>query len=247
MEYCVYGCGKEAIFQLRNKNWICSKHSAQCPVNKKKNSNGLKKAHVEGRVPGWNDLAKNCGLNRRWSKGLTKETDERIKKQSETYRKNFNDGKIKPSFLNKTHSVKTRDVISKKRIEFLENTNKHCNWYTVDGIKVQGTLEKKFAEFLVSNDIRFERKRLKYQKCRRYTPDFYIQKFDIYVEVKGFLFEKDKAKLKSVLLEHDIDLRLIMKDQIESLKHINDIMELPKVHDFILEIDYSKFEDHWGR
>jgi hypothetical protein len=33
---CSYGCGQEASFQLKNKNWCCSKNVASCPAIRKK-------------------------------------------------------------------------------------------------------------------------------------------------------------------------------------------------------------------
>lgn len=35
---CVYGCGKEAIFQLKNGKWCCCKYACQCSINRLKNS-----------------------------------------------------------------------------------------------------------------------------------------------------------------------------------------------------------------
>ena len=67
---CKYGCGREAVYKNR-----CDKSANRCPTLRKKNSDGLKLVHK-----------KNCNHWRGkqgWRKGLTKETDERIKKISE--------------------------------------------------------------------------------------------------------------------------------------------------------------------
>ena len=37
---CIYGCGNEGIFQLKNGNWICQDSKNKCPALKKKNSLG---------------------------------------------------------------------------------------------------------------------------------------------------------------------------------------------------------------
>lgn len=50
MNLCHLGCGRQAIYENKQGNWVCSEYSAQCPVVKQKNSQGLKKAYVEGRV-----------------------------------------------------------------------------------------------------------------------------------------------------------------------------------------------------
>jgi hypothetical protein len=66
---CKYGCNQEAKFQLKNGNWCCSKFANSCSENKKKNSNGLKQAHLKGKYPE-NTFGDSVG----WSKGLSKES-----------------------------------------------------------------------------------------------------------------------------------------------------------------------------
>lgn len=63
---CEYGCGQEALFQLKNGKHICSKSSSGCPVNKAKNAESIKKAHKEGRCLGWKSLPYNSGWG--WNK-----------------------------------------------------------------------------------------------------------------------------------------------------------------------------------
>lgn len=46
---CNYGCGKDAVFQLKNGKQCCSKHPSGCSELKLKNSKGLSKAYEEGR------------------------------------------------------------------------------------------------------------------------------------------------------------------------------------------------------
>jgi hypothetical protein len=50
MKLCEYGCGGEAKFTLKNGKQVCSKYSTQCPTNKNKNTDGLKKAYSDGRI-----------------------------------------------------------------------------------------------------------------------------------------------------------------------------------------------------
>ena len=50
--YCEYGCGNLANYTLKNGVRCCCEHANQCPVNRKKNSQGLKKAYLTGvRIP----------------------------------------------------------------------------------------------------------------------------------------------------------------------------------------------------
>lgn len=45
---CKYGCGQEAKFQLKSGIWCCSDHFNRCPGKRKKNSDGVKRAHEQG-------------------------------------------------------------------------------------------------------------------------------------------------------------------------------------------------------
>jgi Zn finger protein HypA/HybF involved in hydrogenase expression len=51
MAFCKYGCGKEAMFTTKSGFPCCSPSPNQCSALRLKNSQGLKKAHSEGRMP----------------------------------------------------------------------------------------------------------------------------------------------------------------------------------------------------
>ena len=53
MNICDFGCGQEATYKLKNGKYCCSKHHQSCPEQKKKNSNGLKRAHAKGKMRGF--------------------------------------------------------------------------------------------------------------------------------------------------------------------------------------------------
>jgi 5-methylcytosine-specific restriction endonuclease McrA len=48
---CDHGCGRVARFVNKSERHVCEKSSNKCPSVRKRNSEGLKKAHSEGRVP----------------------------------------------------------------------------------------------------------------------------------------------------------------------------------------------------
>jgi len=241
---CQYGCGRKAIIQNKSGNWMCDTHASKCPENKKKNSNGGKKSYSsDERVDAktrYNNLPNDTKDKMAWARGLTKDTSETVARHAK-YLSTLKKGKP-----GKPHTEKSKRKMSHKRIEYLENNSKQCGWYTVGGIKVQGTLEKDFAEFLVKNDIKFCRKRIEYQNHRTYTPDFYLSDFDLFIEVKGFLYEKDKEKIRLVLDEYEIDLRMVFKEDIKKLNVMDDLLFLPYAVDYIKDIDYSAFKNHWG-
>ncbi len=53
IKICEYGCGRIARFQLKNKKWCCSKNTSSCEVVRAKNSEGLRKAHKDGKLKGF--------------------------------------------------------------------------------------------------------------------------------------------------------------------------------------------------
>ena len=66
MEKCEYNCGNKAKFTLSNGKKCCSKNFQSCPEVKRKNSEGLKKAHERGDIP---TDTKHLDGNRAWNKG----------------------------------------------------------------------------------------------------------------------------------------------------------------------------------
>ena len=153
-----------------------------------------------------------------WNKGLSKETDDRVKKYGDTQR-----GKI-GSFTGKTHSAETRKMISKKLS--INNKGGRCKWYTVAGQSVQGTWEQnaalKFEEMgiewikLKTNQHTFD-----YEmdgKIRCYTPDFYLPTYNVYLELKGRWWGRDREKMDAVLEKYkETRIIIIEKDNYEKL------------------------------
>lgn len=156
---------------------------------------------------------------RTWNKGLTKETDLRVKKNSENSGKALigrSKGWIWTDEGRKIHSEKMS----------LHNPGGRSKWFDVDGQKVQGTYEKAFAE-------RCRELNIKWKKCKvhsdifsyfldgkekHYTPDFYLPDSRKFVEIKGFWWGRDKEKIQSALENNPI-----LKDNFILLENIEDI------------------------
>lgn len=68
-ELCSYGCGSIANYINKSNKYMCLPNASSCPANKRKNSDKIKQAHKDGKIPGWNELSKTANLNRGWSKG----------------------------------------------------------------------------------------------------------------------------------------------------------------------------------
>ena len=70
---CAY-CEAPAVYTLKNGKSCCRPSPNQCPVLRAKNTDGLRKAHAEGRMP-----YDHFEMTRAWSKGRTCFTDPRIR------------------------------------------------------------------------------------------------------------------------------------------------------------------------
>ena len=47
MNICEYGCGREALYQLKNGKWCCSSHCNKCPIKRKKAKENRKLIPIE--------------------------------------------------------------------------------------------------------------------------------------------------------------------------------------------------------
>lgn len=230
MKLCEYGCGKKAEFQLKNGKFCCSKSQNSCVENKRKNSTGLQKAHKEGKFP-----ENTFGDSVSWRKGLTEKTDIRIKNNCDAIREYY---KTHPgSFYGKKHSNKTKEALSKLATGG-ENGFIKTKYYKIfcphmnKVVSVQGTYELKYAEYLNSMSIPWERSRkinLKYKNFNTdywhtYYPDFYRIDSDEYIETKGWWFKTrdgkvdDMSKMKNVVkYNKNKKIIILMKEDLKKL------------------------------
>lgn len=110
------------------------------------------------------------GTRVNWKKGLTKETDERVKKSSETFKKNYKDGKFIASMTNKHHTEKTKKILSEKRIKYLKNNKDKHNWSMYHGEETEP--EKRFKIILEKLNINDE-------IYQYYRPEDFDKEFEI--------------------------------------------------------------------
>lgn len=165
----------------------------------------------------------------------------------ENFRKRVEAGEANWSFTGKHHTAESIQKMSISHIRFLETHHNHgLKWYTVNGHKVQGTWEKRFAEYLTDRNIKWKRTRLKYEDSHFYTPDFYCPEEDVYFEVKGFRRDRDLYKMHMALkCNPGIRIKLIEKYEINHLEDI-DIFSLPNFEDKypLSNVDTTKFEKY---
>lgn len=112
--------------------------------------------------------------------------------------------KISKASSLKRHSNETKQKLSDLIKEKVRNGSWHFSFsrsrtHDYNGIKLHGMWEVKYAEFLDANKIEWRRpdEKFKYNfegKVSYYTPDFYLIKEEVYIEIKGYKTRKDEAK-----------------------------------------------------
>lgn len=170
-----------------------------------------------------------------WNKGQTKETSKSVKKGAETLsktkQKQISEGIFKPSQMG---------IEAKKRLSIeqsLRNRGGKSKWFIVADQKVQGTWERDIALKFEEFNIKWHKPKLHKEvffytqegKLRTYTPDFYLQELDLFLEVKGYWWGKDKEKLNLVLEQNkslEGRFKIILKEKFERIKLVKTKEEL---------------------
>ena len=162
-----------------------------------------------------------------WNRGLTKEIDSRINKQSQTLSDNLKTGKIKNGFLGKHHTAASKQKISDTMITKGLGGSHSRAAFSYNGFKFDSTYEVIVAKSLDENNIVWEKScRFKWHdlngKLHNYTPDFYLPDYDIYLDPKNdFLITKDMFKINQVIQENNIKVIILNKDNLTWDKILN--------------------------
>lgn len=231
---CQYGCGQEALFQTKGGRKICSKSPNQCPINRKKNSQGGKAAYKTGK----RNVEKQYGTKKgicsiQWKLANPQKYAQSLQKQGLTYSQNQKAGLTKNNWIGKKHSIQTKEKISAKAGERNNGLIKtkyfevYCP-HMKQSVRVQGTWQLKYAEYLNQNKINWIRSRkinLKYRLhqddyLHTYYPDFYLPDTDQYIEIKGYWWKSKDGKLDDYkkmqkVLEYNKDKKITILTKVE--------------------------------
>jgi hypothetical protein len=134
---------------------------------------------------------------------FTKEHCDNISNALKGY-KHCETHKIGSGNIGRKHSKKARRNMSKAAAKRMEGKNPYsrANSEYVEGIRYKSGWEASFAKLLLKLGIKFfyELRWFEYEykgATRRYLPDFKVKGVG-YVEVKGWMKDKDEAKLNSM-------------------------------------------------
>ena len=143
-----------------------------------------------------------------------KQEGRTIPPRSEKFRK---DASIKSSAIRwtdeqkSTHSKRMRKAAVDNPDSYSSSNRGRTKQIIIDNIKLQGQWEVDFYTWAKNNKLNPQRPDLgfpyEYDGTRTYYPDFYIPSIDLYVEVKGYETDKDRAKWrdfphKLIVLKH---------------------------------------------
>lgn len=151
-----------------------------------------------------------------WSKGLTKETDDRVRRNSESLKEGYKSGKLTPNHplfqkgVSKTPEQRKRISDTMKRNPKAGGLRRGSgrgkkSWYVspiAGRVFLDSTWELSYARWLDQNNIVWKRNQKKFPyeyngQIKYYIPDFYLVESQLYIEIKGFERELDKFKWKS--------------------------------------------------
>lgn len=148
-----------------------------------------------------------------WNAGISK--DELKKRYSpESWAASFGSGRVK-------HSEETKQKLSKIACERIQKHSKYSkNTEYKPGVILESSYEVDLAKILDKLDIEWIKVRKGYVwddngKCRRYIPDFYLPKYDIFLDPKNdYLIKKDARKIASAMELNNIKVIVLSKEQI---------------------------------
>ena len=175
-EYICKFCGKgcKNANSLRNHERLCKNNP------NRQNSNFVKFNNEREKI---------------WNKGLTKETDKRLKKASETLKKSYENGNVK-IFDHKVVWTKERreEQSKRKKVLYSKYPEKHPN-AKLSGNKNKMTYPEQLTfEWLNDKGIKNEHNyHFVTEKFNRYV-DFYLPELNIFIEVDGEYWHTDTEK-----------------------------------------------------
>lgn len=179
------------------ENYICKFCGKQCKnANSLRNHERFCKENPERQESPWIKFNHERGA---WNKGLTKDTDERIKKRSETFSKRYKGTEEGKRIFSHPQSEEHKQKMRKIAFE------RHWGgWHTSKSIEYNGTnldstYEFEVAKTLDENQVKWERptyfiwedtKGIKH----RYYPDFYLPEYNVYLDPKNDYLINNKTK-----------------------------------------------------
>lgn len=164
---------------------------------------------------GFSNHVRRCPKNPdRIHEGLTEEGRQRISQATTNKNNNYwsNEENIEK------HKLAMRRAVEMYPESYTSSNRGRTKQQIVDGVKLQGQWEVDFYKWATTNSLNPSRPTLAFKYTwngeRWYHPDFYIESLDVYVEVKGFETDRDRAKWQNF----NEKLCIIRKEEIKQIR-----------------------------
>lgn len=230
---CSYGCDNLAIRYFHStKKWCCSKNVNSCPAKRKRDSLSKK-----GKNP-FKDKKHPRGMlgKRAWNRG--------IPMSNETKEKLSNINSNNPKITGRGATLE-KEALRASRISATSKLNKRSggyrpgsgvgvkSWYDspiAGAVHLQSSYELRLAKILDFMKLNWRRNLTKFPfdwngEIKHYIPDFFVlyENQTIFIEVKGYVTEKDiekwrsfKGKLHILKLKDIEQLEMIQRSMMSS-------------------------------
>lgn len=134
-----------------------------------------------------------------WNRGLTKETDIRVKHNADAVARKYNETGYTPYWKGRKHTESTIQRMKQNSGGIRKGAGRGKGGY-YKGIWCDSTWELAWVVYSLDHDISFKRNLVGFPyewkcECKLYYPDFILSETNEYIEIKGYMTEKDKAKL----------------------------------------------------
>lgn len=209
---CDFGCDRLAThFFKSSKKWCCSTSVNSCPEVRARNSEAVKRSIQESGDSRWKNGHPRGNLGKHTLRGKTYEEihGDQTAQDIRT--------RISASNLgNRSWDSMTEDQQEAQRQRARESINKRYaeGWMPKAGrckkisyispsageIRLDGNWELVFAKYLDRENLTWNRNTTRFPykdetgKDRTYTPDFWVEEWNTYVEVKGYETALDRCK-----------------------------------------------------
>lgn len=163
-----------------------------------------------------------------WNKGLTKDVDSRMEQISTTLTEKYKTGEL--TKVNRPMSQEQKEKLSLavaingnhnggyKRVPYISYVRKNGNL-----IKLRGTYEIRFATILDNLSVEWiYSKPIKYLASdgihRHCLPDFYLPKYNLFFDTKGYFTNESKNKYDLIKEQHNIIVHVLFETNIKDVE-----------------------------
>ena len=155
-----------------------------------------------------------------WNKGLTKDSDIRVKKYSEANTGNSKIGRC----LDPQKELERRQKLSNSAKKqgfggYNANAGHSKKFKVIDSygnlVTLQSTYELECSKILNDLNILWTRPKSLTYDNRKYYPDFYLPEYDVYLDPKNsYKAEKDFDKIRKVVEQNSVKVFVLLQEQL---------------------------------